>query len=71
MAPTKVRMIGQCGKSLDQSLRQHGARVQALMFAVWEVDPGKGSTHPEEVAAFAHAYTRVLEPHIASVVARA
>ena len=34
LAPTKVRMIVYCGKLLDQSLRHHGARVQALKLAV-------------------------------------
>ena len=34
LAPTKVRMIVYCGKFLDQSLRHHGVRVQALRLAI-------------------------------------
>ena len=33
LAPTKTRMIVYCGRYLDQSLRHHGARLQALSLA--------------------------------------
>ena len=34
LAPTKTRMIVYCGRYLDQSLRHHGARVQALSLSL-------------------------------------
>ena len=36
--PTKTRMIVYCGRYLDQSLRHHGARLQALSLAAKRLD---------------------------------
>ena len=48
MAPTKVRMIVYCGKFLDQSLRHHGARVQAVRLAIGKLIKAKGQHIKEE-----------------------
>ena len=48
MAPTKVRVIVHCGKLLDQSLRHHGARVQAVRLAIGKLIKAKGQHIKEE-----------------------
>ena len=59
LAPTKVRMIVYCGNFLDQSLRHHGARVQALKLAVKRLVQAKDKHSQQKLRRF-QAHARVL-----------
>ena len=59
LAPTKVRMIVYCGKFLDQSLRHHSVRVQALKLAIARLTKAKDK-HSKRKLQRMQAHTRVL-----------
>ena len=59
LAPTKVRMIVYCGQFLDQSLRHHGVRVQALRLAIGKLAPAKDQ-HRQKKLRRLQAHARVL-----------
>ena len=59
LAPTKVRMIVYCGKFLDQSLRHHGVRVQALRLAIGKLAQAKDQ-HSQKKLQRLQAHARVL-----------